>query len=105
MSETRRRMPRTTQWDGPCATIRRMRFKLGLVIGFVIGFAVGARAGKERYDKLVAGIRDALRHDSVQGAVDLTERSTRRTRAATGAGLVSAARTVRERAMNPPPGA
>jgi hypothetical protein len=81
-----------------------MRFKLGLVIGFVVGFAVGARAGKERYDKLVARIREALRHDSVQGAVDLTERSTRRTRAAAGAGLVSAARGVRERATSPSSG-
>ncbi|HSJ71330.1 MAG TPA: hypothetical protein VLA29_06775 [Acidimicrobiia bacterium] len=82
-----------------------MRFKLGLVIGFVIGFAVGARAGKERYDRLVAGIREALQHDSVQGAIDVTERSTRRTRAAAGAGLVSAARKVRERATNPSSGA
>ena len=82
-----------------------MRLKLGLVIGFVVGFAVGARAGKERYDRLVAGIREALKHDSVQGAVDLTERSTRRTRAAAGAGLVSAARNVRERATAPPSGA
>ena len=74
-----------------------MRFKLGLVIGFVVGFAVGARAGKDRYDKLVARIRSIAQNDKVQQASDLAERSTRKTRAAAGGGLVSVADTVRER--------
>ena len=74
-----------------------MRFKLGLLIGFVAGFIVGARAGKERYDKLVAALRSALKDERVQKATDLAERSTRKTRAAAGSGLVSVAETVREK--------
>ena len=78
-----------------------MRFKAGLIIGFVAGFIVGARAGKERYDRLVAAIRRALADERVQQATDLAERSTRKTRAAAGSGLVSAATTVREKAAAP----
>ena len=76
---------------------RPMRFKLGLLIGFVAGFIVGARAGKERYDKLVAKLRSVLKDDRVQKATDFAERSTRKSRAAAGGGLVSVAETVREK--------
>jgi len=74
-----------------------MRFKAGLIIGFAIGFVVGARAGKERYDRLVSRIRGAMANDRVQQATDIAERSTRKTRAAAGSGLVSVAGTVREK--------
>ena len=74
-----------------------MRFKAGLIIGFVVGFVVGARAGKERYDRLVASIKAAMANERVQQATDLAERSTRRTRAAAGSGLVSVADVVREK--------
>ena len=74
-----------------------MRFKAGLIIGFAIGFMVGARAGKERYDRLVASVKNAMAHERVQQATDIAERSTRKTRAAAGSGLVSVAGTVREK--------
>lgn len=74
-----------------------MRFKAGLIIGLIIGFVIGARAGKERYDRIVAGLRRTMQHERVQQATDLAERSTRKTRAATGSGLVSAAGVVREK--------
>lgn len=74
-----------------------MRFKAGLIIGFAIGFVVGARAGKERYDRLVAKVKGAMAHERVQQATDIAERSTRKTRAAAGSGLVSVADTVREK--------
>ena len=75
-----------------------MRFKLGLLIGFAAGFVVGARAGKERYDRLVERIRSILASERVQQATDIAERSTRKSRAATGSGLVSAASTIRDKA-------
>ena len=75
----------------------RMRFKTGLFIGFVIGFMVGARAGKERYDRIVASMRSVMQNDRVQQATDIAERSTRKSRAAAGSGLVTAADKVRER--------
>ena len=78
-----------------------MRFKAGLLIGFVIGFVVGARAGKERYDRLVASIRRVMADERVQQASDLAERSTRKSRAAAGGGLVSVANSVREKTAAP----
>jgi hypothetical protein len=75
-----------------------MRFKLGLIIGFGVGFVVGARAGKERYDRLVARVRAILRDERVQQATDLAERSTRGVRSSAGRGLVSAADAVRDTA-------
>jgi hypothetical protein len=78
----------------------KMRFKAGLVLGLIIGFIVGARTGKERYDKLVAKLRATVQHEKVQQATDLAERSTRKSRAAAGSGLVTAANAVREKAAN-----
>ncbi|MGI9586164.1 MAG: hypothetical protein ACR2N7_11300 [Acidimicrobiia bacterium] len=77
-----------------------MRFKAGLIVGLIIGFAIGARAGRERYDRLVAALRATLQHERMQQASELAERSTRKTRAAAGSGLVMAANTVREKAAN-----
>ena len=75
-----------------------MRFRLGLLIGFIAGFVVGARAGKERYDRLVGRIRALLTDDRVQRVTDAAERSTRRSRAAAGSGLVAVADTIRDKA-------
>jgi len=74
-----------------------MRFKLGLIIGLVIGFSLGARAGRERYDRLVARLRSLARNDAVQQVASLSERSTRKARASAGGGLVSLADSVRAR--------
>ena len=75
-----------------------MRFKLGLLVGFVIGFVVGARAGKERYDRLVERLRSIMADERVKQATDLAERSTRTSRAAAGNGLVRAADSIRDKA-------
>lgn len=74
-----------------------MRFRLGLVIGIAVGFALGARAGRERYDRIVAGIRRVVRSVPARKAADLGERSTRRARSAAGGGLVNMADSIRER--------
>lgn len=74
-----------------------MRFKLGLLVGFIAGFMVGARAGKERYDRIVARLKAIKSDGRVRQATDVAERSTRRSRAVAGNGLVSVARTIRQR--------
>ena len=90
-----------TRLVGPLCQNLPMRFKTGLIIGFALGFVVGARAGKERYDRLVAAMRRVLADRRVRQATDMAERSTRKTRATAGSGLVSAANTVRERSAAP----
>lgn len=77
-----------------------MKFRAGLLIGMVIGFVLGARAGKERYDKMVRSIQRILGSEQVQQASDIAERSTRSTRAAAGRGLVTVADQVRDRAAS-----
>jgi len=77
---------------------QRMKFRFGLIMGLIIGFLAGARAGRERYDQLVAAFNKIRSNEQMQQAADLAERSTRKTRAAAGNTLVGTADTIRERA-------
>ncbi len=77
---------------------RDMKFRLGLIMGLIIGFLAGARAGRERYDQLVAAFKKIRSNEQMQQAADLAERSTRKSRAAAGNTLVGTADTIRERA-------
>ena len=80
-------------WQNPF-----MKFRLGLIIGLAIGFLAGARAGRERYDQLVAAFNKTRSNEQVREATAVAERSTRKPRAAAGRGMVSVADTVRARA-------
>jgi hypothetical protein len=75
-----------------------MKFRIGLIIGLIIGFLAGARAGRERYDQIIAAYNRARSNEQVRDATDLAERSTRGTRAAAGRGMVSVADGVRAKA-------
>ncbi len=75
-----------------------MKFRLGLIIGLAIGFLAGARAGRERYEQIVAAFNNFQSNEQVREATELAERSTRGTRAAAGRGMVSAAEAVRAKA-------
>ena len=74
-----------------------MTFRIGFISGLIIGFLLGARAGRERYDQVVAAYNKIRSNDTVRRTTDIAEQSTRKTRAATGNTLVSAADTIRQR--------
>lgn len=74
-----------------------MKFRTGLITGLIIGFLLGARAGRERYDQIVAAYNKIRSNDRVRRTTDLAEQSTRKTRAAAGNTLVSTADTIRQR--------
>jgi hypothetical protein len=50
-----------------------MRGKLWFLGGVAVGFVVGARAGRERYDQLVATARRMLDHPTVQEAAGVVQ--------------------------------
>jgi hypothetical protein len=75
-----------------------MKFRIGLITGLIIGFLLGARAGRERYDQLVAAYNKIRSNELVRRTTDLAEQSTRKTRAAAGNTLVGTADTIRQRA-------
>jgi hypothetical protein len=74
-----------------------MKFRTGLVAGLIIGFLLGARAGRERYDQIVAAYNKVRSNDTLQRTTNIAEQSTRKTRAAAGNTLVSTADTIRQR--------
>ena len=44
-----------------------MAFKSGLIIGLGIGYVLGAKAGRERYDQIMATVSDFTSRPEVQG--------------------------------------
>lgn len=43
-----------------------MRFRLGFVTGFAVGYTLGAKAGRERYEQIVALSRKVSRSEPAQ---------------------------------------
>lgn len=50
-----------------------MRGKLWFLGGVAVGFVVGARAGREKYDQLVASARKMWDHPTVQEAAGMVQ--------------------------------
>ena len=78
-----------------------MKFRTGLVIGLAAGYVLGAKAGRERYEKIVALSERLRTNESVRKAANVAERTTRKPRGMAGDGLVKVADTVRTRAAAP----
>lgn len=79
-----------------------MKFRTGLVIGLAAGYVLGAKAGRERYEKIVAVSNKVRSNETVRKAADLAERTTRKPRGMAGDGLVYVAETARTKAETPP---
>ncbi|MCB1245716.1 MAG: YtxH domain-containing protein [Acidimicrobiia bacterium] len=79
-----------------------MRFRTGLIIGLGVGYVLGAKAGRERYDQIVATAQRIRSNDTVKRATDGAERITRTPRTVAGNGLVKAADGIRAVTTNDP---
>jgi len=78
-----------------------MRFRTGVIAGLGVGYVLGARAGRERYDQLIAWW-ERMRGDERVAAVltkvaDATDGPRNRARGAVGDGLRSAGAAIRQR--------
>lgn len=80
-----------------------MKFRTGFLLGAGIGYVLGAKAGRKRYDQIVAAGAKFRSNGSVKKVTDVAERTTRRSRGLAGDGLVRAAETVRAKAANGQP--
>lgn len=77
-----------------------MKFRTGLVVGLGVGYVLGAKAGRRRYEQIMALASKLRSNESVKKAADVAERRTRRPRGIAGDGLVKAANTVRTKAAS-----
>lgn len=78
-----------------------MKFRTGLIVGLGTGYVLGARAGRERYEYLLA-LWQQVRSDERVGTVidtaaDATEKPRRAARSAVETGLRSASEVIQER--------
>ena len=55
-----------------------MRGKMWFLTGAAVGFVVGARAGREKYDQLVAASRRLMDHPTVQEAAGVVQEQANR---------------------------
>ena len=81
----------------------QMKFRTGLVIGLAAGYVLGAKAGRERYEKIVAVSNKFKTNKSVRKAAEVAERTTRKPRGMAGDGLVRVAKTVKSKAATVQP--
>ncbi|MEZ5176650.1 MAG: YtxH domain-containing protein [Acidimicrobiia bacterium] len=79
-----------------------MRFRTGVIVGFAVGYVLGAKAGRRRYEQIMAAFDRVRSSESVGKATRAAERRTRTPRGVAGNGLVNAAETIRAKASAAP---
>ena len=50
-----------------------MQGKLGLAVGFAAGYVFGSKAGRERYEQIIAASRRLMSNETVQGTAGMLQ--------------------------------
>lgn len=80
-----------------------MRFRLGLVIGAGIGYVLGTRAGRERYEELMAMWERAQENPKFADIAAATEAPREQALRLLGDGIHSVSDLLRKQSSGPPP--
>lgn len=72
-----------------------MRFRAGLILGGIVGYILGARAGRDRYQQIVAGWRQVRQHPAATQLADQAVGLLDAARHAVAGGLAAGGKSLR----------
>lgn len=75
-----------------------MKGRTGFVLGVAVGYVLGARAGRSRYEQIMAATAKITEQEQVQAALEATAEPRSKAQRLVGNGLRGASRLLRDSA-------